>query len=674
MSALRNIGILAHIDAGKTTLTEQLLSLTGVVRRAGSVDEGTATTDWLVQEQQRGITIGSAAIACRYRDVDITIVDTPGHVDFTIEVERSLRVLDGAVVVLSGPDGVQAQTETVWHQASRRSLPMVGFVNKLDREGFDDERLQAEIRDRLGIEPLPLQVPLEHGDGRLRIVDVLSERELVWEETGRKSGARAGLEGRPDEEGELHRQLALERIVDMATRFDDELAEQILLGATPSTAAFLPGLRRAVEAGECLPLVYGVARTGAGLARLADAIVDLLPGPEAAGAQRMFELETGALGRVSFAPDDERSVAFVFKTEPRRGGQRLAYARVFSGRLERDMRLLRLPGRESYRIGRIVRVMGGSEEPVDWLEAGEIGGLLHRSDEPLPRTGETLAGSDYGWSFERIDAPRPVIAVAIEGEDSEDDAKMRAVLQLATHDDPSLSLQSDRGTGQTLLAGMGELHLELAFERLREEHGVRFRTGPPRARLRRIVRTAAEGVGTDIGEMTGARVEVGIGLSPIARGLGEVVRYQGQPPRRREWREALEAGLIEGLGVGGSDQIVGVEITVTDLVVAGAEPAPVAFRNAALRAVSVAVDGAGAVAAEPWMVLNVVVPDEHVGRVAGDLARRRARIRGSESRGAQQVIAAEAPLAELIGYATALRSLTAGRGVFTMEPAGYEPA
>lgn len=670
--AIRNIGILAHIDAGKTTLTEQLLHVTGAIRRAGSVEDGSTVTDWMVQEQERGITIASAAISCQWRGTEITIVDTPGHVDFTMEVERSLRVLDGCVVVISGPDRVQAQTETVWHQASRHGVPAVGFVNKLDRPGHDEEALLASIRERLGVEPVQLHLPVDHGNSRVAVIDVLGARCLSWGEVHKKAGARAPTERALTEDEELERQLALERIIDAVASYDDAFAELILAGETPSRERYLLALKRAVLARGCLPLLYGAARAGVGIQAVADGVVALLPGPEEARSRRVYSLDSGQRGTVG--PGEPGSAAFVFKTETRRRG-RLVYVRCFAGRVEPGDKLFRQPAGVSYVPERLVRVFGGDLETVAALEAGMIGGILHAASDDPPATGDTLSSGDWGWTYERVDVPRPVIGVVVEAEDADGDRQMREALRQLVRDDPSLIMSSDPETGQVVLSGMGELHLELACERVRREHGLALRVGTPRARRRHLVTGGAEGRGVfDTGTVPHSRVEVDLRVAPIDGGLGQIIRFEGDPPGRASFRDALEAGLHAALEEAFGTGVVGVEVTLERVSDHGVDPHPVGFRNAAYEALGEALAAAETVHAEPWMSLSVVAPDEAIGRVVGELSRRRGKIRGSETRGTMQVLIAEAPLAELIGYATALRSLTAGRGIFTMEPVGYRAA
>ena len=672
---LRNIGILAHIDAGKTTLTENLLHVTGAIRYPGAVEHGSTATDWLLQEQERGITIASAAISCLWRDVEITIVDTPGHVDFTMEVERSLRVLDGVVLVVSGPDGVQAQTETVWHQTVRRKIPAIAIVNKLDRPGFEDERVLADIRERLGIEPVPLFVPCG-GEGEIALVDVVAGEVVTWALDGLVRRQRATSRRREMTPGEAGiRSEALEHLIDAVASFDDAFAEEVLAGTEPSPASIRRALRQAMARQACLPVLYGAVRFGIGVEEVADAIVELLPAPDEVPPPVTYDLVTGQERGAGEGLDSEVPAAFVFKTEIRQRGERLVFIRVFSGAIESGQNLLRLPDGISCRVGEIDRIMGGDTEPTARLTPGMIGGLPWPRDSASPLTGETIGGHALGVTFERIDAPQPVISVTIEAQDEEEHERVHAYLRELCADDPSLVLSVAPHTGESTLSGMGELHLALAVERAARETRLTIRTGLPIARTRQIIAIEGTGRAEETDSWGGrGRVAIAVTARPIQHGLGDVVRYDVARPRRSDWGEALEAGLRAGIGADGMSEIdvVGVELIVTSIEVSGSDIAPVVFRDAARAAVLAALEDGGVEDAEPWVVLGIVVPETAVGRLVGDLARRGARIRGSESRGTSQVVAAEAPLGRMIGFATDLRSMSGGRGLFTMEPVGYE--
>ncbi|MEZ4267767.1 MAG: GTP-binding protein [Myxococcota bacterium] len=500
MDALRNIGIVAHIDAGKTTLTEQLLVLTGFLRSPGSVEDGTTVADWRRSERERGITIGSAAVTTRWRDHEITIVDTPGHVDFTLEVERTLTVIEGVVLVLSAPDGVQAQTQTVWHQAARHRLPAIAFVNKLDRPGVDDAALQDQIREHLGLEPVPLQILLPAEPDRLRLLDLVTGQVLEWRDLGLRSGPREPLIGtiaNEDEEFELL--LGRERLADAVSPWDDALTAMILEDRVPTEADWRRAITAAVHARGCLPLIYGVARAGVGPAQLLDAVVDFLPSPRRGPVRTVFDCAAPENTASWPPPDAQPATAFVFKTEWRGRGRRIAWIRVFAGSVTTSSSLSRPRDAADLALSELVRLSGGTDEPVDRLDAGTIGAILGHAGGPLPLMGDTLVEGVPRWAFEPVAVPAPVIAVALEAPDPESDLEMRRVLEELVTDDPSLAVVTDSATGQTLLLGMGELHLELVTEELLRDRDLRCRIGAPRAHLRRPIAGVGEGSGSASG-------------------------------------------------------------------------------------------------------------------------------------------------------------------------------
>jgi len=674
-SAPRSIGILAHIDAGKTTVSEQLLFVSGAVRRPGSVDSGTTVSDWMLEEQERGITIASAASSFVWREEHVTLVDTPGHVDFTIEVERSLRVLDGVVLVISGPDRVQAQTETVWHQAARHALPAVGFVNKLDREGFELEPLLATIKERLGILPVLLQVPIVTDD-RVVLIDVISGVRRVYDRADAElTYDAASQDDGLDETETLLRMEALEHLVDAIASYDDGYAEIVLDGREPSPDQHTQALARAVAARGVLPLVFGAARFGVGIDDLADAIVDLIP-PAIVRSIPAFTPEGVALEAL---PPDLTS-AYVFKTEPRRRDVRLAFVRVATGRIVAGDLLVRTPLGAPLGAARPVLVRGEEYEPIGALEPGAIGALLFHPGEPMPTTGETIGPTILPFTFERMRLPEPVIEVPIEAPDPSAHERMIAALQHLCADDPSLRLGTDRETGGAVLAGMGELHLEVARQRAGRALGLDLKAGRMQVRARRFLRDTARGEAS-VSHPTGrARVRIEVEASPRATPLTSTAPSAALVTSvptldRNEWRDAIISGLegAAGLDGRGALQIMGAQLTVVLVDHHGTDVVPVMFRDAAEWAALRAIDAAHPVVAEPWCALVVIAPDIAIGRVVGDLARRGARVRKTESRGPIQELTCEAPLSQLIGYASDLRSMTAGRGQLSLEPIGYRP-
>jgi elongation factor G len=664
-----NIGIFAHVDAGKTTVTENLLYLGGLVRRPGSVDAGTTVTDWMVEEQERGITIASAASTFPWRDAELTVVDTPGHVDFTVEVERALRVIDGAVLVLSAPDGVQAQTETVWAQRGRAQLPAVALINKLDAEGISIDELLAQIQARLEVTPVPLQVARE-GDGLWRIIEVLDPDAPVecWrfaDDGGREAEV---TEEEPDELDEVLRLEALDRLVDAVASHDDAYAEAVLAGQAPSLDDHLRALRLAVRSRRVLPLVFGAARYGLGISRLADTIVELLP-RSTERTLELFPVESPApLGVHLTSGDLEKACVYVFKTEPRPNGRRLAFVRVFAGRIERGMALVRTPDQAIFDQLLIGRVTGRDVDPIEALEEGQIGVLVFTADTPMPRTGDTLGLAPLGHTLERVSTPTPVLEVSVEAPDTDVHQRLIQALQRVCVDDPSLRLGTERETGRLLLAGMGELHLEVTLDRVRREIGADVRAGRPQIRRRLVLRTAASGEASVQHPAGRARVALTVEVAPHPS-----LDLQVPELDRPDWRGAILSGLESAAGVDGTGNrpLLGGAIRVVDVDLSGPDIVPVMLRDAAEWAALRAIESADPVGAEPWARLVVVAPDAAIGRLVGELARRRARLKGSESRGTIQVVTAEVPLSDLIGFATDLRSMTAGRGQFSMTPLGY---
>lgn len=670
----QNIAVIAHIDAGKTTVTEQLLYLSGAVRYAGAVEDGTTVTDWQEAEQRRGITIGSAAVSFRWSDREVTVVDTPGHVDFTVEVERTLRVIEGGVVVFTATDGIQAQTETVWHQAAKHKLPVIGFVNKLDRPGWDLEALQADIRDRFAIEPLPLQFPIDDlPEGYFGLIDVLSGERRVWDDVDRRQPARRPQLTTLSDDEELERQVALERIVDHVALVDDDFASAVLGGAKLLRSDYEGAIRRAAANRLCLPLLLGVARGGAGLIGLADAVVGLLPTSEETRTQTTYDVDTGRRSDPLIPALGRPLTAFVFKTERRPDGLRVAYTRVFSGTLKLAASALRLPGRQHFTALRLVRLFGGTEETCAELAAGSIGGIVCAGEMAGPTTGETIVVPGTDAALEPIGAPTPVISMTLSPETTEAEAELQRLLQEYVTDDPSLSLGVDPATGLTVVSGMGELHLEITMERLVGVLGDQVSAGKLRPDLRHLISQPVRSVGRagTPPEVAPAQwVEVEVEVAPADGPVGTVVRYDNEGTRG-----PIEAGIGQALSVGPLGRpetgFAPVRVVVKHVSASAVVPLPVYFVDAARQAVSAALRQGHPTLAEPWMNLKIMVPDAHVGSVVSDLARRRGRVNASETRGDVQVLSAEAPLGLLIGYATGLRSLTGGRGIFTMSPSGY---
>jgi len=665
----RNLGIIAHIDAGKTTLTEQLLCLGGVVRRPGSVEDGSTVSDWMDQEQRRGITIGSAAVTCHSGDVAVTLIDTPGHVDFTWEVSRCLRVLDGAVVVLSGPDGVQAQTQTVWHQAAEHDIPMIGWINKLDRPGLIHDELLAEIEEVLAITPVPMQLPLEYGSGVVTVLDIVTGERRTWRDATKQLGTRSPTLEPTSADEELLRELALERLGDAVASYDDALAEILILGGTPRPEDWIRAMAAAVRARACLPLYYGCARAGIGIGAIMDAIVSLLPAPHEALLPLLLPI--GGEGSGEPIEDETPLLAYVFKTETRSGGRRVAWVRVFAGALERGVTYTRLPVGAPFVPELVVQLEGGWETPIPRLGTGEVGGVLCSPEVPLPRTGETLVLHAMDRCVEPSGPPSPVLAITLEPQRSVDLPRLRSAIAALVDDDDSLALSVDRDTGQLILAGMGELHLEVMCERLRRDQELEFRTGTIQPRRQRSLVARVEGTGAfHLGESPDGEVEVTLRLEPSCDDTSSILF--AADIQDAQHRSALIDGVRQILY--DRADLHGVTALIVAVHWRGGGLTPRCFWEAGSHAAAECLAQATLVDLLPWVRLTLVVPENRIGGVLGDLGRRGVRIRSTVGRGSMQVLTGEAPLGSMIDYATDMRSLTGGRGSATIEALGFRPA
>lgn len=665
----RNLGIIAHIDAGKTTLTEQLLCLGGVIRRPGSVEDGSTVSDWMAQEQRRGITIGSAAVTCAWRDTSVTLIDTPGHVDFTWEVSRCLRVLDGAIVVISGPDGVQAQTRVVWHQAADHQLPIIGWINKLDRPGMVHEALLEEIEDSLGIEAVPLQVPLEYGSGVVTVLDILTGERRTWTDATKQLGTRSPSLSEPHPEEEVLRELALERLGDALASHDDALAGLLIEGVSPAPSDWVRALGTAVRARACLPLYYGCARAGIGIQAIMDAVVELLPAPEEAASPKLYSGGDEDAGVA--LPAEAPLIAYVFKTETRPGGHRIAWVRVFRGSLEACVPTMRLPLRTLFRPSQVVRLAGGLETAVLQLSAGEVGGILVAQGDDLPGTGETLVLGSEERSFEPFGPPSPVVAITLESERDQDLQRLREAVQALVSDDDSLALSVDRDTGQLLLSGMGELHLEVICERLRAEHGIPFRAGRMHPRRRHSLVRPVEGEGEfRLDENPDGQVTVHLRIEPACDETSSVIlgTQLSEPSHRTALVDGVRQILFDRA------DLHGVSAVITHVESRGGGLSPRCFWEAGSHAAADSLTRATLIELTPWVAITLVIPEDRVGGVLGDLARRAVRIRSNEARGSMVVLTGDGMLGQMIHYATDLRSLTGGRGSVTIAAAGFRPS
>ena len=654
---IRNLGIIAHVDAGKTTLTERVLFHTGIIHAPGEVHLGTAHTDSHEIEQKRGITILAAAVACDWLGHRIHLIDTPGHVDFTIEVERSLRVLDGAVVVLDGVAGVEPQTETVWRQADHHRVPRLVFVNKLDRTGADFERAVTGVATRLRARPIPITVPVVEDGVFVGIVDLVHQRQTRWTGEGPLTSVVTPLTSLSDNQ-RTARDLVLEACADE----DPTILEAVVRGGDVPAETLVRALRQATIAGRIVPVLAGSAYKHRGVELLLDAVVALLPSPVDRGPVE---------GRAPTA--NAPLAALGFKVVYDQHGQ-LTFVRVYSGVLEKGMVVLAARGDRKLRVGRLVQLMADQRTEVTRLEAGEIGAVIG-----LPLAGgETLCDPDSPVVLEAIRTPDPVMRVAIEAKTSHDREKLGVALGRMAASDPSLRLESDPETGQTLLAGMGQLHLEISIERLATEHHVDVVTGRPlvayRSTLSHVHRTEYRHVKQSGGPGQFAHVVLEVG--PAERGAGVVFEDRikgGAIPR--EFIRGVEAGVRAAAAEGllGGHPVVDVRVTLVDGQVHPNDSSEMAFQIAGRLGFRAAAEGASPLLLEPVMLLEVTCPEEHVGAVVGDIGRRRGTVIGLDARDEDRLVRAEVPLAETFGYAGALGGLTHGRGRFTLEPARYEP-
>lgn len=668
LEKIRNIGIIAHIDAGKTTTTERILFYTGRTHRLGSVDEGTATTDWMPQERERGITITAAAITAYWRDHQINIIDTPGHIDFTAEVQRSLRVLDGGVVVFDAVAGVEPQSETVWRQADRYRVPRVCFVNKMDRTGADFNRTVAMIRERLGATPVPIQLPIGVEGSFRGAVDLLTMQAVTYTD---ELGAHRQYGPIPDDLVEAV-QAAREAMIEHIAETDDMLLHKYLEGEAISADELRAALRRATIAGRITPVLCGSALRNKGVQPLLDAIVDYLPSPVDIPPIRGTNPFTG---EEETRPADENAplAALVFKivSDPYVG--RLAYFRVYSGRIEAGQGVLNATKGKRERIGRVLRMHADRREEINEVYAGDIAATLGLKDS---FTGDTLADPDHPIVLESITFPEPVISVAIEPKTTADQDKLADALRRLAEEDPTFRVRVDENTGQTLISGMGELHLEVLVDRMMREFRVAANVGRPRVAYRETITRKVRQQGRFV-RQTGGHGQYGdvtLEIEPLSPGegfvfedrtVGGVIPKEFIPAVERGVREAMESGVLAGY------PLVDIGVAVVDGSYHEVDSSEMAFKVAGSMALREGALRAGPVLLEPIMKVEVVVPEEFLGDVLGNLNARRAEIQSIEPRGNAQAIRAIVPLAEMFGYATDLRSMTQGRGTFTMEFSHY---
>jgi len=662
----RNIGIIAHIDAGKTTTTERILYYTGKTHRIGSVDEGTTVTDWMEQERERGITIVSAAVSAEWKGYQINIIDTPGHIDFTAEVQRSLRVLDGGIVIFDAVQGVEPQSETVWRQADRYQVPRICFVNKMDRVGASYEQTIQSIKDRLGATPLAMHIPIGSEANFSGVIDLMQSKAIVWEDAAGQELCESDIPFDMAAETEAMRAL----MVEMIAETDDDLTLKYLEGTEITVAELKAALRRAVLAGKITPVFCGSSLRNKGIQLVLDAVIDYLPSPEDIPAVTGEHPKTEEqLTRPT--EDDAPMSALVFKivTDPYMG--RLAYLRVYSGKLTQGSMAYNSTKDRRERIGRLLRMYADRREDVEEILAGDIGAVLGMKET---FTGDTLCDINHPIILENISFPEPVISVAIEPKTNADQDRMSEALRKLSEEDPTFVVRANEETGQTIISGMGELHLEVLVDRMLREFKVQARVGRPQVAYRESITRPVERIDYRYVKQTGGRGQYGhvtMELQPGEPGsgvvfenaiVGGVIPKEYIPAVEKGVREAAEGGVLAGYPV------TDISIRLYDGSFHEVDSSEMAFKMAGSLAFKEGVQKAGPVLLEPIAKVEVLVPEEYLGDIIGQLNARRGEILGMESRsGNAKAVRAMVPLAELFGYATDLRSATQGRGVFSVE-------
>jgi len=667
----RNIGIMAHIDAGKTTTTERILYYTGRLHRMGEVHEGAATMDWMEQEKERGITITSAATTCSWRDHRINIIDTPGHVDFTVEVERSLRVLDGAVALFCAVGGVEPQSETVWRQADRYRVPRIAFVNKMDRVGANFGDVVKNMRERLGARAVPIQLPVGEGELFTGIIDLFTMRARFYSEENK--GQTFIEDAIPSDLEPEARRLHIE-LIEAVADHDDEVAERYLSEHDVPGDLLMRALRKATGDCSVVPVLCGSSFKNKGVQRLLDAIVDFLPSPADLPAVKGIDVNTDE--EASRAARDDvpfSALAFKIATDPYVGT--LTFLRIYSGTLKSGSYVYNSVSEKRERIGRVLQMHANKREELEESYAGDIVAAVGLKST---RTGHTLCDEDNPIRLESISFPEPVISVAIEPKTRQDQDKMAIALDKLAEEDPSFRVRSDAETGQTIIAGMGELHLEIIVDRMMREFSVGANVGKPQVAYKETV-TQSSMADARFVRQSGGRGQYGhvkIELEPQTETTGLIFENKivgGVIPR--EYIPAVHKGIEEAMqnGILAGYPLLGIRIRLVDGSYHDVDSSEMAFKIAGSMAFQEAAKKAKPVLLEPIMDVEVVVPSEYMGDVMGDLNARRGKIGGMFQRATAQVVAASVPLSEMFGYATRLRSLTQGRAVYTMQFARYEP-
>jgi elongation factor G len=669
LAKIRNIGIMAHIDAGKTTTTERILFYAGRLHKMGEVHEGAATMDWMAQEKERGITITSASTTAQWRDHTINIIDTPGHVDFTVEVERSLRVLDGAVAVFDAVAGVEPQSETVWRQADRYSVPRIAFINKMDRMGADFYGSLDSIRTRLGARAVCVQLPIGAEDGFKGVVDLINKRSIIYTDDLGKNIESGEIPSELVERVEQHRHDLIEAIAD----FDDEIMHKYLEEQEVTPEEIVRGLRVGTVQGFLVPVICGAALRNKGVQPLLDAVVDFLPSPADKPAVEGIDPDTDKVV-IREASDEEPFAALAFKVQiDPQGVGKLTFFRVYSGRLKTGTTVLNVTTGRKERIGRILQMHAMRREDLSEVGTGDIAAAVGLKGTT---TGDTLADERKPILLENINFPEPVISVAIEPRTKVDQDKLGIALQRLSEEDPTFRVYTDEETGQNIIAGMGVLHLEIIVDRLSREFNVDANVGKPQVAYREAIRKPAHGTGRFI-RQTGGKGQFGhveLDVAPGEKGSGYVFEdkiSQGRIPR--EYIPAVQKGIAEALttGVVAGYPVLDILVKLVDGSYHPVDSSEMAFGIAGSMGIKDALRKADPTLLEPVMKVDVVMPEEYLGDVMGDLSSRRGHILGMEGKGNSQAVQAHVPLAEMFGYATELRSMTSGRATYSMEFSHY---
>ncbi len=669
---VRNIGIIAHIDAGKTTTTERVLFYTGRSYKIGDIDEGTTQMDWMAQERERGITIVSAATTTFWREHRVNIIDTPGHVDFTAEVERSLRVLDGAIIVFDAEEGVQSQSETVWRQADRYHVPRLAFINKMDKLGADFEKTISMIEDRLEAKTAVITYPIGKEKDFIGVVDILKQKALVWYDEKDATGEKFEEKEIPTDLQEKVKKYR-EKLLEQAAEFDETLTDKYLKGEKINQEEAMTGLRKAVIAGKLVPVYAGSSLRNKGVQPLLDGVIDFLPSPLDVPSVKGINPQTEKEEERKNDPQGPlAALAFKVQTDPHVG--RLTYLRFYSGTLNAGDEVFNTSQRKKERISRLLLMHADQKEMVEKASAGEIVAAIGLKETT---TGDSLCDKDKPIILESISFPDPVISLAIEPKTKADQEKLSYALKALSDEDPTFKIKYDQETGQTTIAGMGELHLEILVDRLKREFNVLANTGSPQVAYKETIKEIAKGEGKYI-RQSGGRGQYGhcfLRVDPLDRGKGYQFLNEikgGAIPS--EFIPAVEKGVKEAMakGVLAGYPLVDMTVALYDGTFHEVDSSEIAFKIAGSMALQQAVREAKPILIEPIMKLEVTTPEEFMGDIIGDLSSKRAQILETQDRGKMKIILATVPLAELAGYATILRSLSQGRATFYMEPSHYE--